>query len=64
MYFSSETISDLGNKNIQCFFIERAKQLLAPNGVAGIIVPSSVLSNSDNTHIATREILLKYLFID
>lgn len=58
-----ETISDLGNKNIQCFFIERAKQLLAPNGVAGIIVPSSVLSNSDNTHIATREILLKYFDI-
>jgi type I restriction-modification system DNA methylase subunit len=57
------TISDLGNKNIQCFFIERAKQLLAPNGVAGIIVPSSVLSNSDNTHIATREILLKYFDI-
>jgi restriction endonuclease S subunit/type I restriction-modification system DNA methylase subunit len=57
------TISDLGNKNIQCFFVERAKQLLAPNGVAGIIVPSSVLSNSDNTHIATREILLKYFDI-
>jgi type I restriction enzyme M protein len=56
-------ISDLGNKNIQCFFIERAKQLLAPNGVAGIIVPSSVLSNPDNTHIATREILLKYFDI-
>ena len=58
-----QTISDLGNKNIQCFFIERAKQLLAPNGVAGIIVPSSVLSNSDNTHVATREILLKYFDI-
>jgi len=57
------TVSDLGNKNIQCFFIERAKQLLAPNGVAGIIVPSSVLSNPDNTHVATREILLKYFDI-
>lgn len=55
-----ETINDLGNRNIQCFFLERAKQLLAPNGVAGIIVPSSVLNNSDNTHIKTREILLKY----
>lgn len=58
-----ETISDLGNKNIQCFFIERAKQLLAPNGVAGIIVSQSVLSNSDNAHITTREILLKYFDI-
>lgn len=45
---------------IQCFFIERAKQLLAPNGIAGIIVPTSILSNTDATHIQTREILLKY----
>lgn len=52
--------SDLGNKNIQCFFLERAKQLMAGNGVVGIIVPSSILSNSDSMHIATREILLKY----
>lgn len=55
-----ETVNDLGNKNIQCFFLERAKQLLAPNGVAGIIVPSSILNNSDGTHMRTREILLKY----
>jgi type I restriction-modification system DNA methylase subunit len=55
-----ETVNDLGNKNIQCFFLERAKQLLAPNGVAGIIVPSSVLANSDVTHVRTREILLQY----
>lgn len=46
--------------NIQCFFIERAKQLMAGGGVIGIIVPSSILSNSDGTHIATREIILKY----
>lgn len=59
-YTLLKTISDLGNKNIQCFFLERAKQLLAPNGMAGIIVPSSILSNSDTTHVATREILLKY----
>ncbi|MBN1637556.1 MAG: N-6 DNA methylase, partial [Ignavibacteriales bacterium] len=49
--------------NIQCFFIERAKQLMAPNGTVGIIVPSSVLSNSDSTHIMTREIILKYFDI-
>ena len=46
--------------NIQCFFIERAKQLMSPDGIVGIIVPSSVLSNSDATHISTREIILKY----
>ena len=54
------SISDMGNKNIQCFFLERAKQLLVGDGVAGIIVPSSVLSNSDAMHVQTREILLKY----
>jgi len=52
-----------GTNNIQCFFIERAKQILAPNGLVGIIVPSSVLSNSDAMHIATREILLKFFDI-
>ncbi len=46
--------------NIQCFFLERAKQLLVKGGVAGIIVPTSILSNSDTMHIQTREILLKY----
>ena len=55
-----KTVSDVvSNRNIQCFFLERAAQLLAPKGMAGIIVPSSVLSNSDATHIATREQLLK-----
>jgi type I restriction-modification system DNA methylase subunit/restriction endonuclease S subunit len=49
--------------NIQCFFIERAKQLMTPGGVVGIIVPSSILSNSDATHIGSREILLKYFDI-
>ena len=49
--------------NIQCFFIERAKHLMSPNGVVGIIVPSSILSNSDTTHIGTREIILKYFDI-
>lgn len=54
------TVSDLGNRNVQCFFLERAQQLLAPGGVAGVIVPSSILSNTDGMHIATREMLLKY----
>ena len=49
--------------NIQCFFIERAKQIMAPDGNVGIIVPSSILSNSDATHIRTREIILKYFDI-
>ncbi len=58
-YSLFETVNDTSNKNIQCFFLERAQQLLAPNGITGIIVPSSILNNSDNTHIKTREILLQ-----
>lgn len=54
------TVNDLGNKNVQCFFLERAQQLLKPGGVLGIIVPSSILSNTDETHTTTREILLQY----
>ncbi len=49
--------------NIQCFFLERAKQIMAGSGVVGVIVPSSILSNSDGTHIATREVILKYFDI-
>lgn len=59
------------NNSIETFFIERAKQLLKPGGVAGIIVPSSILtkgkakstSKSTNIYVATREILLKYFDI-
>ncbi len=50
-------------KTIQCFFIERAKQLIKPNGVLGIIVPQSILTKSDATHVGTREIILKYFDI-
>jgi len=59
------------NNSIETFFIERAKQLLIPGGVAAIIVPSSILnkgnakstSNTTNIYVATREILLKYFDI-
>ena len=59
------------NNSIETFFIERAKQLLKPGGVAGIIVPVSILtkgkakstSKSTNIYVATREILLKYFDI-
>lgn len=50
------------NNSIETFFIERAKQLLKPNGVAAIILPSSFLTNGD-IYIYAREILLKYFDI-
>ncbi|HHC11082.1 MAG TPA: SAM-dependent DNA methyltransferase, partial [Campylobacterales bacterium] len=59
------------NNAIECFFIERAKQLLKKDGVAGIILPSSILSKGSqniastkgNIYVKTREILLKYFDI-
>ncbi len=51
------------NNSIESFFIERAKQLLAPGGVAAIIAPTSVLSNADRTYTRTREILLRFFDI-
>jgi len=50
------------NNSIECFFVERAKQLLAPGGVAAIILPSSILNNG-NIYTRMREILLKYFDI-
>ena len=51
------------NNSIETFFIERAKQLLKPNAVAGIILPSSILSNDSSLYTSAREIILKYFQI-
>jgi len=48
------------NNSIECFFIEKAKQMLGGNGVAAIIVPSTIMSKDDSTYVTTRSILLKY----
>lgn len=46
--------------NIECFFLERIHYLMAPGGVVGVIVPSSILSNTEAVHNRTREILLQF----
>ncbi|MBD3831665.1 MAG: SAM-dependent DNA methyltransferase, partial [Arcobacter sp.] len=53
------------NNAIECFFLERAKQLLDKNGVAGIIVPSSILNkgNKNSIYVKTREIILRFFDI-
>ena len=45
---------------IECFFLERIHHLMAPDGVIGVIVPRSILSNTDKVFTNTREILLKF----
>lgn len=47
------------SSEIECLFIERTKQLLKIGGWAGIILPSSILSNS-GIYTEAREIILKY----
>jgi type I restriction-modification system DNA methylase subunit/restriction endonuclease S subunit len=45
---------------IECFFIERAKQLLTKDAVIGIIVPSSILNkDTPKLYTKTREIILQ-----
>ena len=44
---------------IETLFVERTAQLLKPQGIAAIILPASILSNSSNSYIAAREQLLQ-----
>lgn len=46
------------NNSIECFFCERANQILNDNAKAAIILPSSIL-NKDSIYKNTREILLQ-----
>ncbi|MWV62510.1 N-6 DNA methylase [Helicobacter saguini] len=50
------------NNTIECFFIERAKQLLRDNALAAIILPSSLL-NKGGIYEKAREIILQNFFI-
>lgn len=50
------------SSEIECLFIERTKQLLKNGGIAGIILPSSILSNS-GIYSQAREIIFKYFEI-
>ena len=46
-------------KEIETLFVERIAQLLKPKGIAAVILPSSILSNSSATYIKAREVILK-----
>lgn len=53
-----EKLTD-NSSEIECLFVERTKQLLKDGGVAGVILPSSILSNS-GIYAKAREIILKH----
>lgn len=50
------------SSEIECLFVERTKQLLKDGGIAGVILPSSILSNS-GIYTKAREIILRYFEI-
>ena len=50
------------SSEIECLFIERTKQLLKDGGIAGVILPSSILSNS-GIYTKASEIILQYFDI-
>lgn len=50
------------SSEIECLFIERTKQLLKDGGVAGVILPSSILSNT-GIYTKAREVILQYFDI-
>ena len=54
------TGEDSETNTIQCFFLERIYHLMAPDGVVGVIVPSSILSNANAVYTCTRELLLQF----
>lgn len=56
-----ERLTD-NSSEIECLFIERTKQLLKDGGVAGVILPSSILSNG-GIYTKAREVILQYFDI-
>jgi len=53
-----KVIGDNGSE-IETLLVERIAQLLKPNGVAAVILPSSILSNNSNSYIGAREQILR-----
>jgi len=59
-YELSKYVSNLSNnKAIEAFFLERAKQLLKPGGIAAIILPSSILQKNEGVYFNVRKQLLE-----
>lgn len=50
-------------KEIETLFVERISQLLKSGGIAAVILPSSLLTNTDSSYIAAREMLFKHTYI-
>lgn len=58
LHYMSASSDDIEN-----VFIERIDQLLKPHGIAGVVLPSSILNVKDMATTKAREILLKHFRI-
>lgn len=61
-FASIGTLSDASGE-IEVLFVERIAQLLRPGGVAAVILPASILSNTSASYIAAREQILQNFMI-
>ena len=53
----------LNGGEIETLFVERIGQLLKPQGIAAVILPSSILSNDSASYTGAREQFLKNFYI-
>ncbi len=53
----------LNGGEIETLFVERIAQLLKPQGIAAVILPSSILSNDSASYTGAREHLLQNFYI-
>lgn len=53
----------LNGGEIETLFVERIGQLLKPQGIAAVILPSSILSNDSNSYKGAREKFLENFYI-
>ena len=62
---SFELLERIGKNGseIEVLFVERIAQLLKPQGIAAVILPSSILSNDSSSYTGAREIILKNFHI-
>lgn len=53
----------LNGGEIETLFVERIGQLLKPQGIAAVILPSSILSNDSSSYMGAREQFLENFYI-
>lgn len=61
--FNLIDLISVNSSEIEVLFVERINQLLKPNAIAAVILPSSILSNNSSGYIGAREKLLKHFYV-